>query len=132
MSRHPLLARVLAVVGSGVAITLGVASPACSARGGLEKSERCYTPGQPYGDTAEKMPDLPCLAVDAPGASRLNPGCTNDFRVLSGPTQKTTSTGASCCYLVEYEKIAGCQVGRPLLVAGALRVARLAPGDAWA
>jgi len=131
MSRHPLLARVLAVVGSGVAITLGVALPACGS-GGLEKSERCYVPGQPYGDTAEKMPDLPCLAADAPGASRLNPGCTNDFRVLSGPTQKATSTGASCCYLVEYEKIAGCQVGRPLLVAGALRVAPLAPGSAWA
>lgn len=132
MVRHPLLARVLAVVGSGVAITLSVAMPACSAGGGLEKEERCYAPGQPYGDTAEKMPDLPCLAVDAPGASRLNPGCTNDFRVLSGPTQKTTSSGASCCYLVEYEKIAGCQVGRPLFVAGALRVAGLARGGAWA
>lgn len=115
-----LLRRILAASAAACAVVLA----AC----GSSKTEEdlCYTAGGPDA-VGGKYPALPCAPKDK-AAQYVNPGCTEGFTVLSGPTEKATG---QCCYHVEYERIDGCQVGRPLGVGGGVRVAGAVVGAGW-
>lgn len=116
-----------------LASLLGVLAGAASC--GVEEHERSYVAGEPIGSGLGpvEMPALPCLPKSDPKLSVFNPGCTEDFAVISGPRQGTDAAGkATCSYTVEYDKIYGCEVGRPLTIVGeGARTAALAPNADW-
>lgn len=123
-ARQRLLARLVAVA------VCTITTPAC--HDPVETHERCYEPGA--SAWAGEQPPLPCLPQnDSRLPSYLDPGCTQDFAVKSGPTQKTFDNAkVYCCYTTEYDPLGGdCQVGRPLLVRGAPLRAPLVVGGGW-
>lgn len=110
---------------------LAAVSGACDDEGN-ESRLVCYQPAHTLGEVGTTMPALPCLARDDARLQALNPGCTTDFAVTSGPEQRDTSEGQPmCCYGVRYNTVSGCAVGRPLRSGDALLVAALTSRRDW-
>ena len=86
----------------------------------------CYTPDD--GVCAEDVFDIYAVLPNLPSGSD-DCGCTPEStgESMSGPYAPIASNEGSCCYI--FGKI-GCD-GRPLLVEGAARVARIQQRRDW-
>jgi hypothetical protein len=94
----------------------------------VTETNRCYQPGGKrafVGSTASAAyPPAPCLQGE-PAFHLLTGGC-EDFKGISAPTATSKGGQSVCCYDVKAQHQEGCVVGRPLLVRGQPRQARLA------
>jgi hypothetical protein len=106
--------------------------------GGCHKTEttnRCYFAGphEPILEGAAIGPPLPCLPrEDSRLTTLLQNSCQKLDEVTGDPSERppVSDLPASCCYEVEVDEKT-CEVGRPLLVNGVPRLARLSRQDRW-
>ena len=120
--KEALLGSVLAVAALGGVACKNPPPPA------IKDPDRCYQPGATHTRGTYKIsstyPVGPCLK-DQKAFELLSDGC-EQFQKISPPKEGQQQGHAVCCYEVEAQRITDCSAGRPLLVGGRLRLARLA------
>ena len=99
------------------------------------ETSKCYFAGPPsVPEGAQTGPVLPCLGkTDGRLRGLLGDACQKVVEVTGDAAERPASAGLppSCCYKVEAEEKT-CEIGRPMVVAGTPRVARLSRQGGWA